>query len=701
MKKAILLFITISMTFFFVFIQHTPTVYANSELFNPSLSHRGGFYTEGFYLTISANENTTVYYTLDGTTPSNQSLRYTEPLWLDEQWIEADGSEIIITEDTTFYDFPLSMVRTSDKYWFSPKEDIFKATVIKVVAIDNQSQEQSEIITETYFISEDIMTRYTFPIMAISTDPSHLYDYEDGLNIPGSHYEVINDDTTSNRTGNYFQTGDEWERPVYVELYETSGMLAMAQNAGIRIHGGLSRKYPIKSYRLYARSEYDEQNEFNYQFFKDKDIDTFKKIILRNGGQSYQYTFMGEAFAQSLLKPLDLDIQYSAPIILFINGEYFGIRNIRDRFDTDYLETHYGVDENLSTILTGHAYMEDGSRRGQIHYQQLYNYVTLKNISSLKDYQKIERWMDIDNFIDYMIAELYMGNVDWPQNNIFYWRKNTSYNPNAPYGHDGRWRWMINDLDASFGISWGTVKPDVDPFSRLTGESWKTGKLFTNLLENDVFKAKFIYRLIELTQTIFDEDLVVSKLDLMTSLYAPEMNEHIARFGYPATYDTWVIYTNRMRDFALERNAYLISYLEGFLSLSEKHEIDITYEPSEGYVKVNNIDETSGHFEGLFYNDIQVQMEAVPKDGYYFDGWYNQNLLLSTEEKIYISPELSLDLEARYLIGNKPLDSSQIPYVALSIITSVITLSHIAYATFLFKQKKLKNSEESYREVIE
>ncbi|MDY0295156.1 MAG: CotH kinase family protein [Acholeplasmataceae bacterium] len=688
MKKAILLFIITSISFFFVFIKQTPTIYAERDSLNPSLSHRGGFYTEGFYLTITAKENTTIYYTLDGTTPSNQSLKYNEPLWLEEQWIEADGSEIVITKGMTSIDFPLSMIRTSDKYWISPKEDIFKATVIKILAIDDDTQEQSDIITETFFISEDMMTRYTFPIMSISTDPSHFYDFEDGLNIPGSHYEVLEDDTTSNRTGNYFQTGDDWERPVYVELYETSGILAMAQHAGIRIHGGLSRKYPIKSYRLYARSAYDEQNEFNYQFFKDKDINTFKKVILRNGGQSYQYTFMGEAFAQSLLKPLDLDIQYSAPIILFINGEYFGIRNIRDRFDTDYLETHYGVDEHVSTILTGHAYMEDGSRRGQIHYQQLYNYVTLRDISSLKDYKKIERWMDIDNYIDYMIAELYMGNVDWPQNNIFYWRKNTSYNPNAPYGHDGRWRWMINDLDASFGISWGTIKPDVDPFSRLTGDSWKTGKLFTNLLENDVFKAKFIYRLLELTQTIFDEDVVVSKLDDMTSLYAPEMAEHIARFGYPATYDTWVIYTNRMRDFALERNAYLISYLEDYLSLTEKHQIEISSEPTQGSIIINGINDSSGQYEGLFYDDIQVQIEAVPKDGYYFDGWYDQDLLLSSEEKIYISPELSLDLEARFLSGEKPIDQSPVPYLALTIVASVLTLGHIAFAIVLFKRKR-------------
>ena len=110
--------------------------------------------------------------------------------------------------------------------------------------------------------------KYTFPIMSLSTDPIHLYDYNQGIHIAGSSYdETIDNEEKSNRTGNYFQKGDKWEREVFVQLFETSGILVMSQHAGIRIHGGLSRKYPIKSYRLYARKEYDEQNTFHYQFF--------------------------------------------------------------------------------------------------------------------------------------------------------------------------------------------------------------------------------------------------------------------------------------------------------------------------------------------------------------------------------------------------------------------------------------------------
>lgn len=691
MKKIALIILMITMTFFFVSLTPPTIIYADEEDLMPSWSNSSGFYTEGFYLTITPQPGTTVYYTLDGSTPTEADFIYTHPILIEEQYIEADGSEIIITEDTQSIDGPLSMIRTSDKYWFTPQEDMFKATVIKMIAIHNETEKQSDIITQTYFVSPDMFSKYTFPIMALTTDPLNLYDYETGLNISGANYKKSDDDTASNRTGNYFQTGDDWERPVYVQLFETNGFLAMSQNAGIRIHGGLSRKYPIKSYRLYARSEYDDKNTFNYRFFKDKDIDEFKKIILRNGGQSYQYTFMGEAFAQSLLKPLDLDIQYSSPIILFINGEYFGIRNIRDRYDTDYLETHYGIDETQSTILTGHAYLEDGSRRGQAHYQQLYNYVTLRNINSLKSYQKIERWMDIDNYIDYMIAELYMGNVDWPQNNILYWRKNTSYKPNAPYGQDGRWRWMINDLDASFGISWGTINPDTNSFERLTGDSWKTGKLFTNLLENDLFKAKFIYRLIELTETIFEENNVTTQLDAMIDLYEPEMAEHIARYGYPTTYQAWEIYTNRMKTFAASRNEYLLSYLESYLNLSEKHDVSITFDSTKGSIKVNDMNDMSGLHEGSYYDDIQVKIEAVPKAGYHLEGFYHNNQLMTTENFMYILPQIALDIEARFVLGDQPVVDQGIDMLGGIITGSILTLINIsALSVILIKRQANK-----------
>lgn len=701
MKKAIVALLTLALSLFFMLVSPIIDVEANEVDLTPELSHLGGFYMESFYLTITPKTNTSVYYTLDGSTPSKNSYKYVNPLLIEQQMIEADGSEVIITE-TSIISGPLSMIVTTDKNWISPKEDIFKANVVRVIAYEDDTNKASDVITHTYFVDPNMYSRYTFPIFSLTTDASNLYDYENGISVPGTHYDpTASEGNASNRTGNYFMTGNAWERLVYVEFYDTSGILQMAQHAGLRIHGGLSRKYPIKSYRLYAKTEYDEQNTFHYQFFKDKEIDDFKRLILRNGGQAYQYTFMGEAFAQSLLKPLDLDIQYSTPIILFINGEYFGIRNVRDRFDVHYLESHYGIDENRSTILTGHAYLEDGSKMGQAHYQTLYTYASIQNLALDKHYKKINRWMDVDNYIDYMIAEIYFGNVDWPQNNVLYWRKNTSYNPDAPYGHDGRWRWMVNDLDGSFGISWGTVSPSVNSFERLTGETWKTGKLFVNLLENDTFKAKFIYRMLELLDTIFEVNHVTEELEIMVDLYKPEMEEHIARFGYPSTYQTWLSYTERMKRFAEGRKDYLIAFMEEYFNLSIKHPVAVTYNREMGSIEVNQIEDQSGLFSGEFYHDLPITLVAIPSEGYRFAGWYYEDMELSKNEELVINPELNLILDARFELGEPFIEEKEIDGLLFKIIFSLLFLGEVSWLIIIIKKKKISNiNEEEHIDLV-
>ncbi|PKK92717.1 MAG: hypothetical protein CVV61_08300, partial [Tenericutes bacterium HGW-Tenericutes-6] len=280
----------------------------------PTFSHQGGFYETQFYLEISTDDSGIIYYTLDGSDPTIDSMRYNNPILIQKQYIQItgqgysmqnDGTGQVIDLDPTV---PLSMIKSSSFEWKSPSEDIFKATVVKAIVISDD--QTSLVATQTYFVDENIYDKYTFPIISLSTDAKNLFSYETGINVPGINYDPFSTETRfNNKTGNYYQEGDLWERDVYFEYFSSDGQLNFKQNAGIRIHGGLSRNYPIKSYRLYARDDYG-QDMFNYRFFEDKELNTFKRIILRAGGQTYKYTFMGEAAAQSLLKPLDLDIQY-------------------------------------------------------------------------------------------------------------------------------------------------------------------------------------------------------------------------------------------------------------------------------------------------------------------------------------------------------------------------------------------------------
>ena len=668
---------------------------------NPEFSHLGGFYESAFYLSLEPKSGTNIYYTLDGSEPTKDDYLYEAPLLIEPDFIEATGAELQIqrTESMTEIpqpSYPISMIRSGSTQWRSPRADIFKATTLKVRAFGDNDL-MSEIVTHTYFVDPNMSMRYTFPIVSITTDIDHLFSFETGINVPGTHYDPTIPESSSNRTGNYYQRGDLWERPIYLEYFETDGTRVLAQNAGIRTHGGLSRKYPIKSYRLYARSSYDDQSSFDYQFFKDKDIDTFKRLVLRGGGQTFQYTLMGDAAAQSLLKPLNLDFQYNQPVILFINGEYFGIRNLRDRIDDWHLSTHYGGQRENFTILTGNAYPEDGSLVGQDHYRNLYRTITRNDMKSDYYYDYIQTQMDIENFIDYYVAQLYYANVDWPQNNINYWRYNTSeYMPDAPYGLDGRWRWIVFDVDAGFGASWGGVEPSYNSFERLTGVDWKTGNVFQALMKNDAFRHQFLNRFADLLNTHFSAEVATTIVEEYQAAYDLEIKEHIDRWGYPNSYFLWQGYVERMMTFASDRPELIRLQMLDYFGLEDIHELRVYTNTNQGRVKVNDIlieDDfiKYNHYSGQYFQNIPVKLTAIPNSGHRFVGWYNaSNQVVSLNLQYEIPMDAYTSVIARFEVGEPIIPIEQSPLLNENIILYVLLfiLSTTAIVGFMAERQR-------------
>jgi len=669
----------------------------------PTFSHEGGFYSEDFYLTLTPKPNTTIYYTLDGSEPNQTSLIYQEPIFIETRYIQPIGETILIQnqipphQEDPVPSYPISFIRTGSQKWNFPVEPIFTATILKVKAIHSTGQE-SAIITHSYFVDPNIFEKYTFAIISITTDINNLYNYRTGIHVPGINYDPSIDEVSNqNRTGNYFQTGVEWEKPVFIEYFESDGTRVIAQEAGLRIHGGLSRKYPVKSYRLYARSEYDETTYFNYSFFEDQDINRFKRLVLRGGGQTYEYTFMGEAAAQGLLKGMNLDFQYSSPVILFMNGEYYGIRNVRDRLDDWYLQVKYNVPRQNVTILTGHASLSDGTIAGQRHYLDMYRFITRNDMSTKRNYDYVNTLMDVENFIDYYAAQLYFANVDWPQNNIEYWRYNTTYSPYKTTGQDGRWRWMVFDVDAGFGASWGGYYPSYNSMERMTGDSWKTGVLFTSLLKNTQFKNQFINRLMDLLNTNFSFQFASQHVQEMIDLYAPEMREHIAYYGYPRSYNAWLSYTNRMKEFATDRPHYLMEHVKEYFNLGDRFNLSVQSNAEQGFVRVNSLqigqNSDEDPWQGTYYKDVPIRLRAEPKEGFRLVGWYDQfNQLLSNNLNYTLNPHENTYIHAIYEVGTQIYPDETIngfnSTLFIIATSSFISLFAIALSIEWFRKKK-------------
>lgn len=617
-------------------------IYILPKSLNPVFSHSGGYYNNAFYLELIAPLNSSIYYTLDGSTPTINSAVYTEPLLMNKKVVtEADTDSIAYIPQST--------------NWKAPTGEIFCANVVRAMVISDLGQ--SNIVTQSYFVDDDMINRYSFPIMSIVTDSNNLFDEFIGILVLGASY-----DKADAKSANYFKTGIDWEREVHIEYYDENGNLCLSQNAGVRTHGGSSRTYPVKSLRLYARAEYDEQNYFNYEFFEDKDIDLFKRLILRSGSQSYNYTIIGENIAQDLLKPLNLDIQYSTPIILFINGVYFGIRTIKDRFDEYYLETHYGVDSNNVTIISNNnAYAQAGNNDGVPHYRNMMNFIFNNDMSDEENYAYVNTLMDIDNFIDYYIVEIYFSNIDWPNNNIRYWRLNTEYNPDAPYGHDGRWRWMVFDLDTSFAIinwPWAGKTPDQNSIAWLTGENWGRGKMFTSLLNNTSFKNKFINRFADLLNTIFEENLVVDYINYYLDFCAPEIEEHISYCNFPASVADWQTFCNMMVTFAAGRPYYARLQLIEYMGIGGGvSQVTLDTDSNMGEIRINSIvinTETTAvtdpnNWTGIYLESMPIELEAIAKEGYRFTKWtFSTSGVELTDDIINIDLDGDITITAHY-----------------------------------------------------
>lgn len=589
----------------------------------PSLSHGPGFYNEAFPLTLThADGDAVLRYTLDGSEPTVDSPEFPVSLIVDSR--ENQPNTFSATDTTAGDSAP----------WHEPDHPVFKATTLRVAAFADEAI-SSRPITGTFFVGPDVAERYTMPVISVVTEREHFFGHEDGIYVAGAGYANGNHWQDSN----FWQRGREWERPIHLEIFESDGALALAQDAGARIHGGWSRRFAFKSLRFYARNDYGN-NHFNYRLFPEKSDDSYKRFMIRNSGNDHNLTLFRDAFMQRFVGHMQFDTQAYRPAVIFINGEYWGIKNIRERYDRFYLARTHGIDPDNIDLLDGEWVSgQHVAKEGDTsHYNAMVQYIETHGVSDQEHYEHVGRQMDFGNFIDYNIAQIYLNNVDWPGNNIDFWRVQTDgFLENAPYGHDGRWRWMLFDTDFGFWMNHGDG-PDHDMLRYATGADgqiwqnpdWATF-LLRELLENETFRHRFINRFADQMNTAFRPGRTLDILEQVKAMVEPEIAGHIERFNIPGSLHTWNSAIDRMKAFGQQRPAYqrqhIVDYfgLDGWYSLS----IDVN-NPETGRVRVNTVflsEETLGIDEdiypwtGEYFRQIPVEIEAIPSPGYRFVRW--------------------------------------------------------------------------------
>ena len=490
----------------------------------------GGFYENCFPVSLECMyPNHHIRYTVNGSSPTASSSLYTEPLNLNRSLYSTSDIFTIVNCIPSVY---------------HPTDSVKHCIVIRAAVFDENDSCVSTVATNSYFIRSLGCDTHGLPVLSIAADSLSLFDYETGIFIPGIHY----DPADSTHTGNYCERGREWERPVNMEFYETDNS-GINQLCGLRTHGGASRWYQQKGMRLYAREDYGKK-KFNYRFFESIPVEKFKHLNLhpfrcsnwlQTGGQEY--------LSQTVAATLDIDAMAARQTVVFINGEYWGIYTLEESPDENYVEDHYGFDDEQVNILKYWGVVQNGDGTD---WWNFYTWINTADLSHPEQAAYAYSRLDMHSFIDYMLFEIYSANLDWPQNNVLQWQGEAG----------GKYRWLFYDGDGCF------TRPHYNAFENAT-HSQGNSRVFNHFLENKDFRNSFYRRYVELLNSAFSTPYLQSVLEDYRQMVEDEIGLQSERFGFPESLERWNDDMEKTEAFFRTRNDYFKQEILQFISVED------------------------------------------------------------------------------------------------------------------------------------
>lgn len=647
----------------------------------PSFSQNSGFLTAGFTLSIATSvPGASIIYTLDGSEPKSTNLSGTTYQYKNRYPLlpgQTTGPLLNQTFTTLPYNGPIAiadrsplpnkLANMSTTYDFTPTyfptTPIFKGTVVRAKVVKAGALE-SPTVTHTYYISPQGTSRFSLPVASISVDENRLFDYNDGVLVAGVDFDnwrlthLTDEAPTEGDVANFFRRGRENEQPVNFS-YFVNGAEVLNQDVGLRVHGGSSRTYRNKSMTVYSRSDYGDDT-MNYQFFGDRPFDSFKGLVMHNSGNDYDQTMFRDALCHKLSKSLNFTTKGYQPAATFINGEYWGLLSFRDKIDDDYFERAYNIATTDIQVLENEYWLVEND--GYADYTQIVNYVTNNSLAVQANYDYMLTRIDPESFKDYFISNIFLENADWPVNNIVYWRKNVPYTPGAPYGHDGRWRWMAHDMDDTFGISNDNIALNsLAAATAVNGPQWPNAPwstlLLRKMLDNPGFKNEFINRFADLLNTSYLSSRIISEMNAMKAQIQPSVSEHFSRWEVPLNTDDWEYFLGRELDFANQRPTFQRNHIRNKFGIASN--INATLDVSaaaHGYIKMNSIEVKAGTdgitsnpypWTGIYFSNIPVTMKAIANPGYVFSHWTGAST--STNPEITITSPTNFGVTAVFV----------------------------------------------------
>ena len=422
-------------------------------------------------------------------------------------------------------------------------------------------------VTATYFVGKNVFSRYSTPVISICGKPEELTG-PDGI-LYGRNAQQL--------------TGRDSERWVYLEMFSESGEQLLSQACGMRPFGGFSRMLPIKSVKLYARKEYDTSKNFKTDIFgtkkedgSDEVISSYKRLVLRNTANDFGSGFIRDEYAQMLAKEVGLpDAEGVLPTAVYINGQYYGLLWLHESYCDKYFKEKYGDDApGEFVVIEGKETEKVGEEQEVADFNAMYNYLCSLDMREDTAFAEAEAFMDVYNYIDYYLFNIYVANLDWPYNNIKCYRYYAA--EGEEYGEgvfDGRWRFLPHDMDFSLAINENcTASSDIFAHVLLPESGNYYAPLFANLSKRKDIQNYVRHRLTGLTETSLDPEKTVALFDKADEMRAKEhayMEAHISamtavdpNYGSGYTRQNLSETCEAIRTFLRDRNSDILSRLD-------------------------------------------------------------------------------------------------------------------------------------------
>lgn len=520
-------------------------------------SEEEAFQEEAFELTLRCGlSGGTIRYTLDGSDPTMQSRIYEGPIP-----IEAGLPE--------------------------------KVTVVKAAVFQNG--EPGKICTQTYFVGKGVSELFDVMVVSLSADDKVLYDEETGI------------------LANYGEEGEngEWDRPAYVEFYEPDGTRMLAQGTGIAISGHGSREFAQKSFKLISDSVYDpEHPTFEYDFFEtdmagNEKGQSYNRLVLRNGGSDHEGTMLKWNVVSRLGKDSGMVCAGARPGILFLNGSYYGIIQLQEKY------TRYNIAHAIGAQkddIEKYEPNEINSARFGGYYNQL-----RQDLNDPKRMESLERQVDMTDMLKHYAVNLIMNNVDWPYHNFLSWK--CAETSSSAYG-DGKVRFFLYDLDAVYQDTTGYEVPD--EFAYLMEEPVEdaTDTLYL-LMQSELYRTRFVNMVCDLTATVYQEDHVLRLIEEEDEKLAGSMELYYTeeeRMRQQAAVD-------RMKEAAEESGIRVHEGLQEYLKAADPYTLRLEL-PDGIQVSFSEIRLKGGEsYTGTYYHNYPLTLTAEPENGQEFYGW--------------------------------------------------------------------------------